>query len=128
MVSEVTHSIKVSVETYYQQQYSQPFENKYFFAYRITIANQGAYIVKLLRRHWFIIDSNGVKREVEGEGVIGKQPVIQPDGQHQYISGCNFNTSIGKMYGTYLMERVDSKRQFYINIPEFIMVAPPKQN
>lgn len=128
MISEVTYKMKVSVETFYQEQYSKPIENSYFFAYRITIFNGGDFSVQLLRRHWFIFDSNSIKREVEGEGVIGQQPIIHPGESHQYISGCNLKTNIGKMHGTYLMERIDDKKQFYINIPEFTMIAPEKSN
>ncbi|MEZ5002002.1 MAG: Co2+/Mg2+ efflux protein ApaG [Chitinophagales bacterium] len=120
--------MKVSVETFYQEQYSKPIENSYFFAYRITIFNGGDFSVQLLRRHWFIFDSNAIKREVEGEGVIGQQPIIHPGESHQYISGCNLKTNIGKMHGTYLMERIDDKKQFYINIPEFTMIALEKSN
>ncbi len=128
LVSEVTYDIKVSVETFYQLEHSKPLENNYFFAYRVTIFNGGEYSVRLLRRHWFIIDSKAIKREVEGEGVIGKQPIINPGESHQYLSGCNLKTSIGKMYGTYLMKRLEDKKQFYINIPAFTMVALHKKN
>lgn len=128
MVSEITYDIKVSVETFYQQEHSKPLDSNYFFAYRVTIFNGGDYSVRLLRRHWFILDAKTIKREVEGEGVIGKQPIINPGGSHQYISGCNLKTSIGKMNGTYLMERMEDKKQFYINIPAFTMVAMHKNN
>ena len=128
MVSEVTYDIKVTVETFYQQQYSKPLNNEFFFAYRVTIYNGGLHAVKLLRRHWFIFDSNSISREVEGEGVIGKQPILEPGQSHQYVSGCNLKTEVGKMHGTYLMERSEDRKQFYINIPEFVMVAPQKAN
>ena len=128
MVSKITHKVKVSVESFYQQKYSNPLENEYFFAYRITIHNGSDYTVQLLRRHWFIFDSNSIKREIEGEGVIGQQPVLPPGASHQYISGCNLKTGIGKMNGTYLMERLEDKKQFYINIPSFVMASPMKLN
>ena len=128
MVSEVTYEIKVSVESFYQQDYSKPLDNEYFFAYRVTVYNGSHYAVKLLRRHWFISDSNSITREVEGEGVIGKQPVLQPGQSYQYVSGCNLKTEVGKMNGTYLMERLNDRRQFYINIPVFRMTAPQKLN
>ena len=128
MVSEVTYDIKVSVESFYQQEYSKPLNSEYFFAYRVTVYNGSHHAVKLLRRHWFINDSNSVSREVEGEGVIGKQPLLQPGESYQYVSGCNLKTEIGKMHGTFLMERLDDRRQFYINIPVFRMMAPQKMN
>ena len=128
MTSAVTYDIKVSVETFYQEEYSKPLEDEFLFAYRVTIFNGSSNPVKLLRRHWFIHDSNSIGREVEGEGVVGKQPVLHPGETHKYVSGCNLKTTIGKMFGTYLMERLDDKKQFYINIPEFVMVAPQRLN
>ena len=128
MLSEVTYDIKVTVETFFQPQYSKPLSHEYLFAYRVTIFNGSSHTVKLLRRHWYIYDANGVTREVEGEGVIGVQPVLLPGESHQYVSGCDLPTDIGKMKGTYLMERLDDKKNFYINIPEFKLVAPQKMN
>ncbi|MDX2046153.1 MAG: Co2+/Mg2+ efflux protein ApaG [Chitinophagaceae bacterium] len=128
MVFKVTEGVKVSVETFYQPDYSNPVNSEYMFAYRITIENNNAYPVKLLRRHWHIFDSNGSHREVEGEGVVGVQPQITAGEQYQYISGCNLRTEMGKMYGTYLMENIPSKKQFHVNIPMFEMVVPFKMN
>ena len=84
--------------------------------------------MQLLRRHWYIYDSNGTVREVEGEGVVGLQPVIEPGEIHEYVSGCNLRTSIGKMTGTYLVERVVDGKQFQVQIPEFNMIAPYRLN
>jgi ApaG protein len=84
--------------------------------------------VKLLRRHWYITDSNGTYREVEGEGVVGQQPVIEPGGSHQYISACNLRSDMGKMSGSYQMENLYNKRLFQVQIPEFQMIAPFKLN
>jgi ApaG protein len=128
MVSKVTEGVKVSVESFYQPDYSNPVNNEYMFAYRITIENKNDYPVKLLRRHWFIFDSNASHREVEGEGVVGVQPQINAGEQYQYISGCNLKTEMGKMYGTYLMEDIATKKQFSVNIPVFEMVVPFKMN
>jgi ApaG protein len=128
MVSKVTDGVKVSVESFYQPDYSNPVNSEYMFAYRVTIENINGYPVKLLRRHWFIFDSNASHREVEGEGVVGVQPQINAGEQYQYISGCNLKTEMGKMYGTYLMEEIASKKQFSVNIPVFEMVVPFKMN
>jgi ApaG protein len=128
MVSKVTEGVKVSVESFYQPDYSNPVNSEYMFAYRVTIENINGYPVKLLRRHWFIFDSNASHREVEGEGVVGVQPQINAGEQYQYISGCNLKTEMGKMYGTYLMEDIASKKQFSVNIPVFEMVVPFKMN
>ena len=98
------------------------------FAYRITIENNNIFPVKLLRRHWYIYDSTGSLREVEGEGVVGIQPQINPGDSYQYMSGCNLRSEIGKMYGTYLMENINSKKPFDVIIPAFEMCAPFKLN
>lgn len=128
MVSKVTEGIKISVEQFYQPDYSNPLQLEFMFAYRITIENNNSYPVQLLRRHWFILDSNAEQKEVEGEGVIGVQPVIAPNEQYQYISGCNLKSELGKMYGSYLMENVHTRQQFEVKIPVFFMEAPFKRN
>ncbi|HQQ96337.1 MAG TPA: Co2+/Mg2+ efflux protein ApaG [Cyclobacteriaceae bacterium] len=128
MVTEVTKGIKVSVETEYQPSYSSPSQHHYVFTYRITIENCGDFTIQLMRRHWQIFDAGFVSREVEGEGVVGQQPVLEPGQSHQYVSGCNLKSGIGKMVGTYLMERVVDGGTFTVNIPEFSMVAPMRLN
>ncbi len=128
MVSKISSGIKVSVEVYYQPDYSNPLNNEFMFAYRITIENSNAFAVKLLTRHWHIFDSNGEHREVEGEGVVGQQPVLQAGQQFQYSSGCNLRTEIGKMHGTYTLENLNNKQRFTVNIPAFQMIVPTKYN
>jgi ApaG protein len=128
MVSKVTEGVKVSVESFYQPDYSNPVNSEYMFAYRITIENNNPFPVKLLRRHWNIFDSNASHREVDGEGVVGVQPQINAGEQYQYISGCNLKTELGKMFGTYLMEDIATNKTFEVNIPVFEMVVPFKMN
>lgn len=128
MVTQTTEGVKISVITYYQPEYSRPLSNEYMFAYQISIENTGSHTVQLISRHWFILDSNGTKREVQGEGVVGKQPIIEPGQTHQYVSGCHLRTELGKMYGTYLMERQYDGKQFKVRIPEFKLIAPEKLN
>ena len=128
MVTEITDGVKISVLTEYQSEYSNPLQAHFVFAYKIAIENGSEQTLKLLRRHWYIYDGNGTVREVEGEGVIGLQPVLEPGEGHEYVSGCNLKTSLGKMKGTYLMERLVDGKQFRVNIPEFVMVAPYRLN
>lgn len=128
MISKISEGITISVETYYQPEYSNPVNSEFMFAYSITILNSNAFAVKLLRRHWHIYDSNGSIREVEGEGVVGMQPQINPGESYQYTSGCNLRSEIGKMYGTYLMENINSKKEFKVIIPAFDMCTPFKLN
>lgn len=128
MVTKVTEGVSVSVETFYQPAQSNPVKSEYFFAYRVTIENLSTMPVQLLRRHWYIIDSNGTNREVEGEGVIGQQPIIEPGEKYEYVSAANLNSDVGKMYGTYQMENLYNKKIIVVNIPEFQLVAPFKMN
>lgn len=128
MVSKISEGVKISVDTYYQPDYSNPVNNEFMFAYKITIENNNIFPVKLLSRHWHIYDSNGSLKEVEGEGVVGVQPQINPGELYQYISGCNLRTEIGKMHGTYLMENMSNKKTFTVIIPSFQMSTPFKLN
>ena len=128
MVQQVTEGVCIMVETFYQPGHSNPLNSEYLFAYRITIENLTANPVKLLSRHWHIVDSNGTHREVEGEGVVGQQPVIASGDSYQYTSAANLRSDIGKMYGTYLVENLFNKRKIRVAIPEFHLVAPAKLN
>jgi len=128
MANKISEGMEVSVETFYQPDYSNPISGEYMFAYRITIENHNNFSVKLQRRHWHIFDSNGSYREVEGEGVVGVQPILQPGERYQYVSGCNLRTEMGKMYGSYTMENLNSKKSFEVNIPIFEMIVPFKMS
>jgi ApaG protein len=128
MASIITEGVQVSVETYYQQDYSNPMLSEFMFAYRIILENYNPFPVQLQRRHWYIFDSNGTYREVEGEGVVGVQPVLQPGEKYQYVSGCNLRTEMGRMHGTYQMENLDTRQLFTVSIPSFEMIVPFKNN
>jgi ApaG protein len=128
MVTKITDGVKVSVDTIYQPEYSNPINEHFMFAYRVKIENMGEYSVQLMNRHWTIFDSNGTKREVEGEGVVGQQPVIEPGNNHEYVSGCNLKTDIGSMKGSYEMKRIVDGQTFRVNIPEFYLITPFKLN
>lgn len=128
MVSMISEGIQISVETFYQSDYSNPTNHEFMFAYRISIENHNAFSVKLLRRQWYIFDSNSEHREVEGEGVVGVQPLLNPNEQFQYVSGCNLRTEMGKMHGEYIMENQNNKETFIVKIPAFEMIVPTKMN
>ncbi len=128
MISKISEGVKISVETFYQQDYSNPMQSEYMFAYRITIENHNSFPVKLHSRHWHIFDSNGEHRQVEGDGVVGVQPTINGGEEYQYVSGCNLHSEMGRMYGTYHMENLHTKNMFDVNIPAFEKVAPFKNN
>ena len=128
MVTAITDGVKISVETVYQDEYSNPANDHYVFAYRINIENLSDYAIQLKRRQWFIFDSSGVQREVEGEGVIGLQPVIEPGESHSYVSGCNLTTDMGAMNGSYLMSRLFDDTEFTVDIPKFSLIASYRLN
>lgn len=128
MVTQITEGVKVSVLTDYQEEYSSPQQSHFVYTYKVTIENRSNSTIQLLRRHWFIYDSSGFIREVEGEGVVGKMPVLEPGEVHQYVSGCNLKTSMGKMKGYYVMERSFDGKLFEVTIPEFTLMVPYLSN
>lgn len=120
----ITHDIRVSVTPTYRPDHSNPESGRYVFSYEIIIENLSYEAVRLMRRHWLIQDSTGFVREVEGEGVIGQQPILLPGEKHQYASWCPLDTEIGRMNGTYLMRRESDLSEFNVGIPEFYLIAP----
>ena len=128
MVQLITEGISITVETFYNNEQSNPLLNEHAFAYKVSIDNLSNFPIKLLRRHWQIFDSNATHREVEGEGVVGQQPILEPGESFQYMSGVSIRTEIGRMLGKYQMENMLNKKMFSINIPEFELVAPHKLN
>lgn len=128
MVTAVSSGIKISVETHFEDEFSAAENQQYYFSYDITIENTNEFAVQLLSRQWFIIDSNSDKREVQGDGVVGEQPLLQPGQTYTYRSSCDFMTDIGSMRGSYLMKRLDAGLVFKAQIPEFIMMMPARKN
>jgi len=128
MSTAITNDVRITVETSYQNNRLNNFSGYHMFAYRITIENNSDHTIKLLRRHWYINDINEGKQEVEGEGVVGLQPVLEPGASHQYVSGCSLHSDFGKMHGTYLMERQIDGKLFEVTIPEFELVVPYRLN
>jgi ApaG protein len=119
----VTRGIAVSVEPVYLEANSSPSSSQYFWAYHVTIENQGLETVQLLSRHWMITNARGELNEVKGPGVIGEQPILKPGESHQYTSGAPLNTSWGMMGGSYQMES-ESGERFDIEIPTFSLDSP----
>lgn len=108
----------VQVQSVYVEAQSIPTEERYVFAYTITLRNLGRFNVQLLGRYWLITNSNGRQTEVQGEGVIGEQPIILPGSEFQYTSGAVLETPLGTMEGHY--EMVDHLGQpFRVQIPVF---------
>ena len=128
MVARITDGVKVMVSTEFQPEYSNPAQAHFVFTYQVVIENNSDYTFQLIRRHWLIADSIGEVREVEGEGVVGQQPILEPGERHEYVSGCNLKSGIGKMVGTFMMRRIVDNKEFPVNIPEFTMMVPWKLN
>ncbi len=128
MVSAITQNIGVSVETFYQARQSMPDLDLFVYSYRITIKNESEYTVKLLSRFWEIFDVIMERRIVEGEGVVGEQPVILPGQSYQYISYCQLKTDAGSMKGYYTFKREADDFMFDAVIPEFMLLPEYRRN
>lgn len=123
MSSAITEGIRVTVESLYLPQHSNPDEHRYMFAYTVVIANEGDRPARLQTRHWIITDANGEIEEVRGPGVVGETPHLSPGQEFQYTSGCVLNTPRGTMHGTYQMVWDDGAR-FDAEIAPFVLAAP----
>lgn len=117
------HSIEVTVKTSYVPAQSAPENNRYVFAYTVTITNAGEMPARLLTRHWIITDANQKTQEVRGEGVVGEQPYLVPGMSFEYTSGTILETPVGVMRGSYQMEADDGTR-FSAEIPAFTLSVP----
>jgi ApaG protein len=122
-MSTTTAPVTVEVETHYLEEESYPAEERYVFAYTITIRNNSDTPTKLLTRHWVITDGNGQVQEVHGEGVVGEQPHIGPGDTFRYTSGTVLDTPIGTMEGSYQMLN-DNGAYFDATIPLFTLSQP----
>src|SRR5690606_1773419 len=126
MYRAITRAIQVTVEPSFLESESSPAENRYFWAYKIEIENQGDEVVQLRSRHWRITDANGHTEEVRGAGVVGKQPELKPGETFSYTSGCPLATPSGIMVGSYQMQ--DAKGEYFsIAIPAFSLDMPNAQ-
>lgn len=123
MARRKAHKIAVSVETRFLDEQSAPRENRFVFAYTITIRNTGTVAAQLVSRHWIITDAQGLVQEVRGLGVVGSQPLLQPGERFEYTSGASIATPVGTMRGSYQMVATDGTR-FEAPIPAFTLSVP----
>jgi len=123
MVQQITKGIKISVTNRFEGAMLQDHKKTYAFSYTISIENQSEYIVQLISRKWIIKDALNQTEKVEGDGVIGVQPVLQPGETHTYSSGCLLQAPMGSMQGHYTMINVESGTQFNVLIPMFKLNA-----
>lgn len=117
------YAIDIDVATRFLDEQSAPEDGRYVFAYTIRIHNRGSAPARLLGRHWVITDANGNVKEVEGQGVVGEQPWLQPGEDFEYTSGAVLETDIGTMQGSYDMIADDGTR-FDAPIPLFTLSIP----
>ncbi|HEC18754.1 MAG TPA: Co2+/Mg2+ efflux protein ApaG [Gammaproteobacteria bacterium] len=115
--------IEVGVKTNYLAEQSSPEDERYVFAYNITIHNAGKVAAKLMTRHWIITDANGNVQEVHGEGVVGEKPYLRPGESFEYTSGTVLETPVGSMRGSYQMV-TDNGQAFDADIPAFTLALP----
>ncbi|MBL4624093.1 MAG: Co2+/Mg2+ efflux protein ApaG [Flavobacteriales bacterium] len=128
MTTEVTEGIHITVKSFYRPEFSNPLKNHFMYTYRITIENNSNSTVQLISRHWYIFDSTADDYEVEGQGVVGIQPVLSPGDVHEYESACELTSEIGNMYGSYTMQRQIDGSLFEVKVPKFQLIAPMKLN
>ncbi len=127
MSDALNQSFVVTVETEYLDQQSVPEDQRYVFAYHISIRNNGDQAATLRTRHWFITDGKNEVQEVKGEGVVGEQPTIEPGETYRYSSGAVMSTHVGSMRGYYVMQ-ADDGQLFHASIPVFTLATPNALN
>ena len=123
MISQITRGIKVSVLTSFEGTYFKNYKIQFAFSYEITIENHSKDTVQLQNRHWEIADSLNNKEFVDGEGVVGKKPVLKPGEKYTYTSGCLLTSPFGAMSGYFNMVNLTSTRTFRVIVPVFRLTA-----
>lgn len=128
----ITKGIKITVIALFRPDLTQLEKQLYFYNYSIKIENLSHYRVQLISRHWRIVDSLSPIRIIEGEGVIGEQPTLEPGESHQYTSGCDLSSGLGYMEGHYNFVTINDKGEttnhFKVNVPRFKLEYEGKLN
>lgn len=123
MQDSSVYRVHVAVQVRYLADQSDEADNRYVFAYTITLTNEGEHPVQLLSRHWIITDANSHVQEVKGKGVVGEQPVIDPGKGFEYTSGTVLATQVGTMSGSYRMKVMEGG-EFDVAVPQFVLSVP----
>lgn len=127
-MQSIANKIRVRVIPRYLSEYSKPVERQFLFAYHIIITNNSDEDVQLLARHWHIFDSTNTFKEVKGEGVVGKQPIILSSEVYDYQSFCELKSDMGMMWGTFLMKNLNSNEKFEVKVPVFQLIQDCRLN
>jgi ApaG protein len=122
-----TNGIRIEVVSRYLPERSSPRTRQYLFAYHVTISNEGEEAAQLDSRRWVIADANGATETVEGPGVVGEQPVLEPGTRFEYTSFCPLTTPFGTMQGHYVMIRPGGET-FEAEIAQFMLAVPNAVN
>jgi ApaG protein len=128
MIEQITKGIKISVKTKYNGTSYRNNRLYYIFVYFITIENKSSETVQLTTRFWKIFDSLNKIEIVEGEGVVGETPILKPNDNYTYSSGCFLESSVGAMKGYYTMENTRTLEEFKVFIPTFQLITPISSN
>ena len=123
MEKDDKHSVNITARVNYLPEQSDEADNRFVFAYTITITNVGHATVRLVSRHWVITDANSLVQEVRGQGVVGEQPLLKPNQSFEYTSGTVLTTQVGTMLGSYRMVAEDGT-EFDAPIPQFVLSVP----
>lgn len=124
MYEEITEGVRIRVKPAYVPEESAPADHRYFWSYTIEITNLSARTVKLINRYWRIVDAAGHESEVRGDGVVGKQPTLQPGESFTYTSGCPLSAPSGMMGGHYGMMDLKAHTPFVVMVPTFALDSP----
>jgi len=124
VIQQITKGIKISVETKFEGSFLKDQILHHAFMYFITIENQSKDVVQLLSRHWKILESVSRPQYINGNGVVGKKPVIKPGESHTYQSGSLITSPLGSMTGTYIMINFSTAKKFNVDVPSFKLCVP----
>ncbi|MGQ0501946.1 MAG: Co2+/Mg2+ efflux protein ApaG [Panacagrimonas sp.] len=128
MSNTLTRNVRVVAQPRYVPEQSDSAEKRYFFAYHITVRNEGDVPVQLISRHWVITNGEGRVEEVRGPGVVGHQPVLAPGEAFEYSSACPLDTPVGTMHGEFNMIETESREAFDARIAPFRLAVPKALN
>lgn len=128
MITQTTKGIKVTVQTHFEGTFFKNYKMHFAFGYTITVENQSKHPVQLVARHWDILDSLKEEEAIDGEGVIGKKPILQPGKNHTYSSGCLLASPVGAMRGFFVMVDLNELEDFEVEVPLFKLAAPFAMN
>ncbi|MTG96941.1 MULTISPECIES: Co2+/Mg2+ efflux protein ApaG [Myroides] len=128
MITKVTKGVKISIKTAYEGSFYRKKKLSYAFTYEITIENHSDAIIQIDSRFWKIFDSTNGFEFVQGEGIVGQQPILYPDDSHTYRSGCVLESTMGTMEGNYTVNNLLDNSTFKVLIPRFQLIAPFSMN